>query len=110
MSVDPQGNLYITGYCDGGTFPVISGFPVPSPSAASYPFAIRLNPDGTVDYAVLFAGPIFAVPEGIAVDASGVALNRYAGHAPQRDKQRPLHKTSTDSAPWYVVRAFGSRA
>jgi uncharacterized protein (TIGR03437 family) len=79
LAVDSQGNAYITGHIDGGTFPATSGFGGPIPYAASYPFAIKLDPNGAVVYAVLFAGPVFAVPTAIAVDGDGSAIIAGAG-------------------------------
>ncbi|MGO9259793.1 MAG: SBBP repeat-containing protein [Bryobacteraceae bacterium] len=74
LAVDPPGNAYITGYCNGGTLPATFGFGGPILSGSNYPFAIKLDPTGAVVYEVLFAGQVFAIPTDIAVDGGGNAI------------------------------------
>jgi uncharacterized protein (TIGR03437 family) len=71
LAVDAQGDAYITGYTDSSDFPVTSGFSGPVPSGSVYPFLIKLNPNGSVAYATLFAGALAATPSAIAVDSGG---------------------------------------
>ncbi len=71
LAVDAQGNAYITGYTGSSDFPVTSGFSGPVPSGSVYPFLIKLNPNGAVAYATLFAGAVAAVPSAIALDSGG---------------------------------------
>jgi uncharacterized protein (TIGR03437 family) len=71
LAVDQQGNAYITGYTESSDFPVTSGFSGPVPSGSVYPFLIKLNPNGSVAYATLFAGALAATPSAIAVDNGG---------------------------------------
>jgi uncharacterized protein (TIGR03437 family) len=71
LAVDAQGNAYITGYTESSDFPVTSGFSGPVPSGSVYPFLIKLNPNGSVAYATLFAGALAATPSAIAVDSGG---------------------------------------
>jgi uncharacterized protein (TIGR03437 family) len=71
LAVDAQGNAYITGYTRSSDFPVTSGFSGPVPSGSEYPFLIKLNPNGSVAYATLFAGALAATPSAIAVDSGG---------------------------------------
>jgi uncharacterized protein (TIGR03437 family) len=71
LAVDAQGNAYITGYTESSDFPVTSGFSGPVPSGSVYPFLIKLNPNGSVANATLFAGALAATPSAIAVDSGG---------------------------------------
>ncbi len=80
LAVDAQGNAFLTGYASNGNFPSTAGFNGPIPADASWPFAIKLNPAGEVVYATLFAGPVFAIPGGIAVDAAGNAVITGSAH------------------------------
>jgi len=70
LAVDAQGNAYITGNTTSNDFPVTSGFSGSS-SIGAVPFAIKLDPNGAVVYATLFAGAVSANPTAIAVDSSG---------------------------------------
>ncbi|HEY1184040.1 MAG TPA: SBBP repeat-containing protein [Bryobacteraceae bacterium] len=70
LAVDAQGNAYITGNTTSNDFPVTSGFRGSS-SIGAVPFAIKLDPNGAVVYATLFAGAVSGNPTAIAVDSSG---------------------------------------
>lgn len=82
LAVDAQGNAYITGYTTSNDFPVTSGFSGRLSSGAA-PFVIKLDPNGAVVYATLFAGAVAADPMAIAVDStgsvviSGIGLQAY---------------------------------
>ena len=83
MTVDPQGNLYITGYTQSSDFPVTSGFRGPVPSGATYPFVVKLDPNGAIVYATLFAGALSAYPSAIAVDSGGSVIITGTAPTPQ---------------------------
>ena len=73
LAVDAQGNAYITGNTTSNDFPVTSGFSGSS-SIGAVPFAIKLDPNGAVVYATLFAGAVSANPTAIAVDSTGIVV------------------------------------
>lgn len=83
MTVDPQGNVYITGYTQSSDFPVTSGFSGPVPSGATYPFAVKLDPNGAMVYSTLFAGALSAYPSAIAVDVDGSVIITGTAPTPQ---------------------------
>ena len=68
MTVDPAGNVYVTGTTTSLDFPVTKG----TYSVSGGSFLFRLNPDGSVGYSTYFAPPGTA-PNSIAVDSSGAA-------------------------------------
>jgi len=78
LAVDAQGNAYITGNTTSNDFPVTSGFSGSS-SIGAVPFAIKLDPNGAVVYATLFAGAVSANPTAIAVDSGGSVVISGAG-------------------------------
>ena len=81
MTVDPAGNVYVTGTTSSTDFPTTPGtyspaIPPPGgpPSAPvtqeSTSFLFKLNPDGTVAYATYFSTSM-TTPNAIAVDSTG---------------------------------------
>jgi uncharacterized protein (TIGR03437 family) len=83
MSVDPAGNVYVTGYTTSVNFPTTRGvyspsvppstpvttFPGPGFSQGSG-FVFKLNPDGSLGYST-YATPQGSTPDAIAVDSAG---------------------------------------
>ena len=79
LAVDAQGNAYIAGYTSSNDFPVTSGFSGPVPPGLAVPFIVKLNPNGGIVYATLFAGAVTAFPQALAVDSEGDAtISGYA--------------------------------
>jgi uncharacterized protein (TIGR03437 family) len=83
MTVDPQGDVYITGYTQSSDFPVTSGFSGPVPSGATYPFVVKLDPKGAIVYATLFAGALSAYPGAISVESDGSVIITGTAPTPQ---------------------------
>jgi len=81
ITVDTQGNAYVTGDSKGGDFPTTSGVvqptaPFPICSAGSLcrdPFVAKLSPTGSLIYSTYLAGERDDSGVGIAVDGSGNA-------------------------------------
>ena len=71
MTVDPAGNLYVTGqvFTD---FPTTNGTYAPQWSSAVSGFLFKLHPDGSVAYSTYFPG-LTSRPDAIAVDHTGAA-------------------------------------
>ena len=67
MTVDPAGNVYVTGTTSSLDFPLSKGAYASKGSS----FVFRLNPDGSLSYSTYFASS--ASPIAIAVDAAGSA-------------------------------------
>jgi uncharacterized protein (TIGR03437 family) len=67
MTVDPAGNVYVTGTTSSLDFPVTKG----TYASKGTSFVFRLNPDGTLGYSTYFATS--ATPIAIAVDGTGAA-------------------------------------
>jgi uncharacterized protein (TIGR03437 family) len=80
MSVDPSGNVYVTGTTSSLDFPTTAGSYCPAvpciqgaqPTATSS-FVFRLNPDGSRGYSTYLTDGLSS-PGGIAVDATGDAF------------------------------------
>jgi uncharacterized protein (TIGR03437 family) len=78
LTVDPMGNLYVTGLTYSSDFPVTKGtfqasIPAPGPSGQKgWSFVFKLNGDGTVGYSTYFS-PFETSPKAIAVDGGGSA-------------------------------------
>ena len=82
MTVDPAGNVYVTGTTTSTNFPTTPGTYSPSVPPPSFPgpvfgfngssFLFRLNPDGAVGYSTYFSTGQ-TVPHAIAVDSLGSA-------------------------------------
>ena len=90
LAVDPQGNAYVTGWTGSSDFPVTSGFSGPVPSGTAYPFVVKLNPNGAVVYAALFAGAVSAFPVGYRGGQQRQRLHQWRRRAglfrhPRRD-------------------------
>src|SRR5579863_1922881 len=66
MTVDAQGNVFVTGTTGSADFPVSSG----AYATSGYVFLFRLNPDGSLGYSTYFSG---TTPAAVATDGSGSA-------------------------------------
>ena len=71
IAVDAQGNVYVTGY-NGGT-PFAGRAISPLAGVGTHVFVVKMNPTGTLIYAVFFGGGLTDVGGGIAVDSAGNA-------------------------------------
>src|SRR5205085_2023143 len=78
MAVDPQGNVYVTGFTTSPDFPVTDGSyrptpPPPDPSGTrGWSFLFKINRDGTVGYSTYFTDAN-TITRAVAVDAAGSA-------------------------------------
>jgi uncharacterized protein (TIGR03437 family) len=78
MTVDPQGNLYVTGLTNSPDFPVTKGAylaaaPPPDPlGQRGWSFLFKIDRDGTLGYSTYFTTSVTS-PRAIAVDAAGSA-------------------------------------
>ncbi|HUK16182.1 MAG TPA: SBBP repeat-containing protein, partial [Bryobacteraceae bacterium] len=71
VAVDAQGNVYVTGYNGGNPF---AGRAASSlAGGGTRVFVVKMNPTGSLVYAVFFGGGGFDVGGGIAVDSLGNA-------------------------------------
>jgi len=72
ITVDSQGNVYITGATGSSDFPVVNPLYPPSPNGDL--FVTKINPDATaILYSTLIGGNSSDVGWGIAVDGTGSA-------------------------------------
>ncbi|HXM42353.1 MAG TPA: SBBP repeat-containing protein, partial [Bryobacteraceae bacterium] len=72
VAVDPQGNVYVTGY-NGGSAATFTGHPTTLGGGKVDVFVVKMSPTGSLVYAVVFGGGLTDIGGGIAVDSSGNA-------------------------------------
>ena len=85
IAVSPDGSVYVTGETFSGDFPFLNAYQ----STGEGPFLLRLEPDGTLAFATLFAasGPFYkgagravaAAPDGSAVFAGDTFIGDSSG-------------------------------
>ena len=73
ITVDADGNAYITGLAGSTDFPVTAGV-YKTTNSGSSAFAAKLNPTGTALLYSTFVGPVNFLPRSIAVDQDGNAF------------------------------------
>jgi uncharacterized protein (TIGR03437 family) len=72
MTVDPTGNVYVTGVTTSPDFPTTPGAYSTHATSSSNTFLFKFNPDGSTSYSTYFA-PISQGPSAVAVDSTGSA-------------------------------------
>ena len=109
VAVDPQGNVYVTGYMGGN----IDNFPgppkiLPAGVGGTDIFVVKMNPTGTaLLYSVVFGtGSDEDIPGGIAVDSGGNAY--ITGHT--NSAQFPVTANAPQpSLPSGAINAFATK-
>ena len=103
MAVDTQGNAYITGTTSSSGFPATFGGPVPDGTVR--PFVVKLDPNGRVVYASVFAAAS-VYPDTMALDSSGNLV--VTGMVPDQYPATPgavsLANPTKQSAAWFVTK------
>jgi uncharacterized protein (TIGR03437 family) len=108
MTVDPAGDVYVTGTAGAG-FPTTPGtyapsLPPPSTGQIGPAFLFKLNPDGSVGYSTYFAAA--QSPRAVAVDRYGSAW--IGGSRPGGLPTTPgAYKTSSPPPPPFYGPPFG---
>ncbi len=103
MVIDAQGNAYITGTTSSSGFPATFGGPVPDGTVR--PFVIKLDPNGRVVYASVFAAAS-VYPDAIALDSAGnlVVTGMVLDTYPATPGAVSLANPTKQSAAWFVTK------
>ena len=91
IAVGSDGSAYVTGYTQSTDFPTTTGAMQPTVPAQGqilrpYGFALKLNAQGTVQYATYVGGTAFTSGNGLTIDAAGnayitgIVTGNYSGY------------------------------
>ncbi|WP_457600085.1 SBBP repeat-containing protein, partial [Hydrogenivirga sp.] len=104
ISIDPSGNVYITGSTESADFPIIGGFQL-SKDLVNDAFVAQLNTDGSsLLYSTFIGGNDEDIGRDIALDASGNVYVTGETLSTNFPTQNPIYASGGGSYDAFVVK------
>ena len=112
IAVDPDGNIYVTGFTESNAFPTTANVVQPAKGGDTFDgdaFVVKYAADGTLIYSTYLGGVEDDYGYGITADASGHAYVTGQTYSADFPAQNPLQTCDGNNAPSFCRDAFVSK-